>query len=199
MSDVSQGPGWWQASDGKWYSPEQRPAVQATAPQAPIATAAGAYPSGSPPGPLAHWGTRVVATLIDSAALLALVIVGGTVAAIASAISSAVGTLLGAVVYLVFLGVSFYFTYMTGACGQSPGKKVMGIKVVSEKTGQVIGGGLGIVRGLAHFVDVLIFYVGFLFPLWDWKRQTLADKIMNTIVLSNVPKQRLSIELLKVK
>lgn len=25
MSDVSQGPGWWQASDGKWYSPEQVP------------------------------------------------------------------------------------------------------------------------------------------------------------------------------
>jgi hypothetical protein len=21
MSDVSQGPGWWQASDGKWYPP----------------------------------------------------------------------------------------------------------------------------------------------------------------------------------
>ena len=26
MSDISQGEGWWQASDGKWYSPEQRPA-----------------------------------------------------------------------------------------------------------------------------------------------------------------------------
>lgn len=25
MSDSSQGPGWWQASDGKWYSPEQAP------------------------------------------------------------------------------------------------------------------------------------------------------------------------------
>ena len=25
MSDVSQGPGWWLASDGKWYSPEQVP------------------------------------------------------------------------------------------------------------------------------------------------------------------------------
>lgn len=24
MSDVSQGPGWWQASDGKWYAPEER-------------------------------------------------------------------------------------------------------------------------------------------------------------------------------
>ena len=25
MSDASQGPGWWQASDGKWYPPEQAP------------------------------------------------------------------------------------------------------------------------------------------------------------------------------
>lgn len=25
MSDQSQGPGWWQASDGKWYPPEQAP------------------------------------------------------------------------------------------------------------------------------------------------------------------------------
>lgn len=25
MSDSSQGPGWWQASDGKWYPPEQAP------------------------------------------------------------------------------------------------------------------------------------------------------------------------------
>ncbi len=28
MSDVSQGPGWWQASDGKWYPPEQAPSAQ---------------------------------------------------------------------------------------------------------------------------------------------------------------------------
>lgn len=25
MSDVQQGPGWWQASDGRWYPPEQHP------------------------------------------------------------------------------------------------------------------------------------------------------------------------------
>src|SRR5580700_12352545 len=25
MSDTSQGPGWWQASDGRWYRPEQHP------------------------------------------------------------------------------------------------------------------------------------------------------------------------------
>jgi len=30
MSDTSQGPGWWQASDGKWYPPEQAPGGGAT-------------------------------------------------------------------------------------------------------------------------------------------------------------------------
>lgn len=37
MSDTSQGPGWWQASDGKWYPPEQAPGA---APQ-PNAQSAG--------------------------------------------------------------------------------------------------------------------------------------------------------------
>ena len=31
MSDQSQGPGWWQASDGKWYAPEQHPDFDADA------------------------------------------------------------------------------------------------------------------------------------------------------------------------
>ncbi len=32
MSDSSQGPGWWMASDGKWYPPETAPDAQGTAP-----------------------------------------------------------------------------------------------------------------------------------------------------------------------
>ena len=35
MSDLSQGPGWWQASDGKWYSPEKHPGYRPPPP--PIA------------------------------------------------------------------------------------------------------------------------------------------------------------------
>ena len=63
------------------------------------------------------------------------------------------------------------------------GKSVLKIKVVSENSGQPIGFGLSIVRQLAHIVDAIICYIGFLFPLWDAKRQTLADKIMTTVVL----------------
>jgi hypothetical protein len=40
VSDVSQGPGWWLASDGKWYSPEQKPGP--VAPDLPPMGAAGA-------------------------------------------------------------------------------------------------------------------------------------------------------------
>jgi RDD family len=60
---------------------------------------------------------------------------------------------------------------------------VMKFKVIGEKTGQPIGFGLSIVRQIAHVVDSLICYIGWLFPLWDAKRQTLADKIMSTICL----------------
>jgi hypothetical protein len=53
-ADSSQGPGWWQASDGRWYPPEQKPGVppprtppaQQPAPTPP--TMAGPGPSGMP-------------------------------------------------------------------------------------------------------------------------------------------------------
>jgi len=40
MSDVSQGPGWWQASDGKWYAPEQAPGYVPPPPPPPMAAPA---------------------------------------------------------------------------------------------------------------------------------------------------------------
>ena len=38
VSDTSQGPGWWQASDGKWYSPEQHPDYRPPPPSPPTET-----------------------------------------------------------------------------------------------------------------------------------------------------------------
>jgi hypothetical protein len=44
VSDAPQGEGWWQASDGRWYPPEQHPDAQRAAAQEPT-------PSGPPPEP----------------------------------------------------------------------------------------------------------------------------------------------------
>lgn len=51
MSDTSQGPGWWLASDGKWYPPELWTGPPTSGPAFPQA-APNAYPgqSGAPPG-----------------------------------------------------------------------------------------------------------------------------------------------------
>ena len=54
-------------------------------------------------------------------------------------------------------------------------------RVVDERTGQPIGFGRSVLRQLAHAVDAVICYVGFLFPLWDARRQTLADKLLKTV------------------
>jgi uncharacterized RDD family membrane protein YckC len=192
MSDVSQGPGWWQASDGKWYPPEQAPGAQPAAPTgppafgAPPAYGAPAYgapaygaPSGMPGGApeYADWGTRVASYAIDFIAL-------SVIANIVSAGSDVLGTLLS----LLAFAFGIYNAWLNGSTGQSVGKKIMGTKVVGEATGQPIGGGLGIVRYLAHIVDAIICFIGFLFPLWDAKKQTLADKIMKTVVITGVPK-----------
>jgi len=84
------------------------------------------------------------------------------------------------------LGVAYLiwdYGYRQGTTGSSIGKSVLKFKVVSEVTGRPLGFGLSVVRQLAHFVDAIICFIGYLFPLWDAKRQTLADKIMTTVCL----------------
>jgi uncharacterized RDD family membrane protein YckC len=138
---------------------------------------------------LATWGERVVAYLIEYAIGLGFLIVGLILAGILGAIVDVLGVLLGLVVYAGTIGFSFYNMYLNGATGQSVGKRLTGLKVVGEQTGQPIGGGMGIVRGLAHIVDGLVCYIGFLLPLFDDKKQTIADKLVSTLVISGGPKQ----------
>jgi uncharacterized RDD family membrane protein YckC len=98
--------------------------------------------------------------------------------------ASTIGQLSIALAWIVALAYGIWnYGYRQGTTGSSIGKSIMKFKVVSEKTGQPIGFGLSIVRQLAHVIDGAICYIGYLFPLWDAKRQTIADKIMTTICL----------------
>lgn len=85
---------------------------------------------------------------------------------------------------LFALGVSIWNLYLRqGRTGQTVGKSALGITLISERTRQPIGAGMAFVRYLAHFIDQIPCYVGYLWPLWDAKRQTFADKILSTIVV----------------
>lgn len=90
-----------------------------------------------------------------------------------------------AVQLIGFLPAMAYFfwnvCYRQGKTGQSIGKSMMKFQVISEKTWQPIGFWLSLVRQIAHYVDQLICYIGYLFPLWDDKRQTIADKLVSSV------------------
>ena len=138
---------------------------------------------------LANWPQRVGAYLIDNLiesipAFLAVILFGG-----GNQPGQNPGAGAGAVaflLYLVSLGVWVYNrAILQGRTGQSWGKQVLNLRLVRMADGQPMGGGMAAVRDLVHILDGLLCYIGFLWPLWDARRQTLfADKIMNTVVLS---------------
>jgi hypothetical protein len=69
MSDQSQGPGWWVASDGKWYPPQPSTAAP------PAATGYGAPGPGSPGPPPS--GSSSTGLLLGIGALVVLLLLGG--------------------------------------------------------------------------------------------------------------------------
>ncbi|MBV9091372.1 MAG: RDD family protein [Mycobacteriaceae bacterium] len=97
---------------------------------------------------------------------------------------SALGIVVAFLAWLLVLAYAIWnYGYRQGTTGASIGKSVLKFKVVSEKTALPIGFGLSVVRQIAHVVDSIICYIGYLWPLWDPKRQTIADKIMGTVCL----------------
>ena len=154
------------------YAPPPPPAPGYGAPQPAGygAPAPGGY--AGPPTAYAEWVQRVMAALIDT--------VGGFIIA---ALLYAVSRPLGSLVWLAALAWAIYNAYLGGQTGQSHGKKTIGIRLVLEATGQNVGGGLGIGRFFLHIVDSIPCYIGYLWPLWDSKKQTFADKLVKTLVV----------------
>ena len=125
--------------------------------------------------PYANWGQRVGAYLIDWLSQVIFIILAIVLIKV---------TILAIILWLASIGWSIYNRwYQAGTTGQSLGKKTLHLKLVSEQTGQPIGVLMAFVRDICHFIDAVICYVGFLFPLWDAKRQTIADKIVGTVVI----------------
>ena len=71
---------------------------------------------------------------------------------------------------------------LDGACGATPGKLLLGLRVVDEESGRPLGVGRGIVRKVLHAVDHYTL-IGWLWPLVDRRRQTFADKLAGSVVV----------------
>ena len=138
----------------------------------------------TPTPELASFGNRALGWLID---YLAPVVVYWVLIAIVGSIgSSGIVALLSFVVWLALAAFLLWNSgYQAGITGYSLGRKIAKTKLVSEATGQPLGAGAGIGRVFAHLIDGAICGIGWLFPLWDSKRQTIADKIVKSVVVSD--------------
>jgi uncharacterized RDD family membrane protein YckC len=97
-----------------------------------------------------------------------------------------VGLLLGGIGAIVaaFVVVVILYLRALAKTGQTWGRKIVGIKVIDEQTGAPPGWGKAIGRSLfASLVSAQIIYIGYLWMLWDDKKQTLHDKVAHTHVI----------------
>jgi uncharacterized RDD family membrane protein YckC len=133
---------------------------------------------------LANWPQRVGAYLIDLVIVLPISIAMALVSA-GGGNSRSTG-LVEALLYLIGFGVWIYNRWiLAGRTGRSWGKQALGLKLLRMDNGQPIGGGMAFVRDIAHVLDVLPCYLGYLWPIWDGRRQTFADKAVSTVVIAD--------------
>jgi uncharacterized RDD family membrane protein YckC len=145
----------------------------------------------------AGWGQRVRARLIDQGPTYVGLIIFFAgyligVVELAQSSGSAPDYEIAAIAMIIGLGVMLasmiwvaYNRWMiAGRTGQSIGKRVTKIKLIGEESNAPIGPGNACIRDLVHLLDALT-VAGYLWPLWDGRRQTFADKIMKTIVVTD--------------
>ncbi len=141
---------------------------------------------------LAGFWIRVAASIIDSilvtmVQLLMVFIFGLATSALMDAggygdhqVAAAVG--ITGQLFAIFVAL-FYYVFMTGYCGQTLGKKAMGIRVV-DIDGSPIGYGCAFIREVpGKFISTVLLGIGYLMVAFTRKKQGLHDKIASTLVI----------------
>ena len=131
--------------------------------------------------PLAEFGPRVIAFLIDwVGAYLLMFVLFAIVGGVLGAVSDALGALVGLLAFAVYLGFWFWQVYQEGTTGQTIGKKLQSIKLVGlENGGEPVGFAMAFVRNFVNGICGLFW----LLPFVDAQKQTVGDKVSKTVVV----------------
>ena len=135
---------------------------------------------------LAGFGRRSVAFVMDNTLLYLLLGMFSTCPSLLVSDPSfdenmAVLLVCGAQLICLFL-YFWYYVFFQARSGQTLGKMMMGIRVISTD-GNSPGKGCYFLHLIGYWLSGLVLYIGFLMPLWDQDKQALHDKIANTYVI----------------
>jgi uncharacterized RDD family membrane protein YckC len=115
--------------------------------------------------------SRLVALIID-------VIILGVISWILSLIlGQEIGGLIGFII-----GISYQIYFLSQQKGQTPGKKVMGIRVVKTDGSPIDPMSAGL-RYIGYYINTLLLFIGWLWAIPDGNNQGFHDKIAGTYVV----------------
>lgn len=140
--------------------------------------------------------TRAIALAVDSAVINVVALVVEGAAALAVSLFHlpqdvrTVLIVLGGVAYIVWtIG---YFVAFWSATGQTPGARVMQIRLVSRAR-ETIGPRRAFIRCIGMVLAALPLFAGYVLILFDGRRRGLQDRLAATLVI-DAPQQSLAAE-----
>ena len=135
--------------------------------------------------PYAGIATRGVALAVDAALVTMIFLTGTAVIGLVVSLvwnprpASVVGTVIAVAGFLVEVA---YFTGFWSTAGQTPGMRLLHLRVVAAG-GSAPGLGRSLVRLLGLIVAILLLFTGFLPVLVDDRRRALQDFLAGTVVV----------------
>jgi uncharacterized RDD family membrane protein YckC len=129
--------------------------------------------------------TRAAALAVDALAALTIFVLGSAVVALIASLVGGIrphwlaGSLLGLEWILVAGG---YFVLFWSAAGQTPGMRLMRLRV-RRSSGGGLSVGRAVVRAIGLALAIIPLFAGFLPALFDERRRALPDYLAGTVVL----------------
>jgi uncharacterized RDD family membrane protein YckC len=136
-------------------------------------------PPGSTTYELASFGSRFVAAIIDD---LILLIASFVIAALLLPFLTDISSLLIGIA----LNAGYYAWFWTQREGQTPGKRIMNIRVV-KADGMPMTVSDALLRVFGYYVSRMTLGLGYLWALFDANNQAWHDKMANTYVVALNP------------
>ncbi len=119
---------------------------------------------------------RLIAYLIDG---VIVAIPAGIIQAIFTSEQLGVNPI--GVLLIVIISIGYYLYFWTNS-GQTPGKKLLGLRVVSKDESPITTG-QALLRLIGYSISGLFLSLGFLWAIWDGEKQGWHDKIAGTYVV----------------
>jgi uncharacterized RDD family membrane protein YckC len=138
------------------------------------------------PTEFAGVGSRGLALVVDSLAILAISLAVGAAAGLVGALVGGIrphwlaGTLLGLAGVAIAAG---YFTLFWQAAGQTPGMRLMHVRVLPARGGRHLTVWRALVRTIGLALAILPCFLGFVPALFDRRRRALPDYLAGTVVV----------------